>query len=209
MAPVPPTPPSSNGHRMTGAERRTAVIEAAIAEFSRVGYHGATIASIAALAQCSEPTIYKHFRDKRAMLLASLQHAEQVVEPQIDEIVAGDAPIRQWLEFVERPQYRTFLQLRMLCTTLPEDVEVVELLRAGTERLLTRFRSAIERGKREGFVTSDVDPDHVAWTWLGLCFAAVDAVMIDGEHQYREAMDVARRYLVRAIGYPPPALPSS
>lgn len=185
---------------MSGAERRTGIIEAAVGEFARVGYQGATIARIAAAAGCSEPNLYKHFSDKRELLVACLQHTEDEVEARLDEIVAGEDRVRAFLDYVDGSDaYREMHLLRMLCCTLPDDAELIDHLRGGTERLLNRFSAGIERGKAAGTVASDADADYVAWTWLAITLAACYATTIHGPGHYAKVMQVGRRMLVDAL----------
>ncbi|MEO6866443.1 MAG: TetR/AcrR family transcriptional regulator, partial [Gaiellales bacterium] len=71
----PPLTSGSNGRprRLTGDERRAGILAAARAEFARVGYHGTSTATIARAAGCSEPMLYKHFVNKRALFCEVLE----------------------------------------------------------------------------------------------------------------------------------------
>jgi AcrR family transcriptional regulator len=61
--------------RSTGEERREAVLEAAMTEFARHGYHEASTAAIAKRAGISQPYIYALFPDKQALFLACYRRA--------------------------------------------------------------------------------------------------------------------------------------
>jgi TetR/AcrR family transcriptional regulator, regulator of autoinduction and epiphytic fitness len=50
--------------------KRTAITDAALAEFMRRGYTGASVDTIAARASVSKPTIYSHFGTKERLFLA-------------------------------------------------------------------------------------------------------------------------------------------
>ncbi|MFC4907043.1 TetR/AcrR family transcriptional regulator [Actinomadura gamaensis] len=50
--------------------KRRAIEEAAVAEFVREGYAGASVDSIATRAKVSKPTVYKHFGNKERLFLA-------------------------------------------------------------------------------------------------------------------------------------------
>ena len=58
--------------RLTADERRARILSAARTEFARAGYHGASTASIARAAGCSEPMLYKHFVGKQALFVVNL-----------------------------------------------------------------------------------------------------------------------------------------
>lgn len=189
---------------MTGAERRTSIIKAAVSEFARVGYQGATIARIAAAAGCSEPNLYKYFTDKRELLVSCLRHTEEQVEAKLDEIVVGPDRVAAFLGYVDQSDaYREMLQLRMLCCTLPDDADLIEHLRGGTERLLQRFSAGIEGERADGNVSHDADAYHVAWSWLGISLAACYATALAGPDRYAEVMQVGRRMLIDALGSRP------
>ncbi len=53
--------------RLTGEERRTAIIEAVIPIFAREGFAGATTKQLAAAAGVSEALLYKHFPSKESL----------------------------------------------------------------------------------------------------------------------------------------------
>lgn len=188
---------------MSGPERREAILAAATAEFARSGYQGATIARIARAAGCSEPNLYKHFCDKRELLFSCLRQSEQRAEAELDSIIDGPDRFARFMEIVDTSSdYRQMLLLRMLCSTLPDDAELLEHLRGGTERLVGRFSAGIERGKEEGTVHPDVDPAFIAWTWLGLSLAACYGMVLEGDDRFREVMDVGKRTLLDAMIVP-------
>lgn len=186
--------------RMSGDERRDSILESATAEFARTGYQGATISRIATEAGCSEPNLYKHFSDKRTLLFDCLRRTEQRAEAELESIVGAPDRFARLTAIIDTSiDYRRMLQLRMLCCTLPEDAELIEHLRGGTDRLVQRFSAGIELGKAEGTVRPDVDATHVAWTWLGLSLAACNGAVLDGEDRFHEVMDVGKRMLIATL----------
>jgi AcrR family transcriptional regulator len=181
---------------MTALARHESIVEAAIEEFARNGFQGTTVAQVAASAGCSEPNLYKHFTDKRALLVASLERTESLVEGELDRAASTTDPLTTLFDLVYgSTAYRRMLLLRMLCTTMPDDADMLERLRGGTERLLDRFAVAIERRKALGLTPQDVDAEHVGWTWLGLSLAACHHMLVDGVEQFDEVMAVGERYL--------------
>jgi AcrR family transcriptional regulator len=61
--------------RLPAAERRLAIVEAAIRVFTEGSYRGTTTAEIARAAGVSEPILYRHFASKRDLYLAALDRA--------------------------------------------------------------------------------------------------------------------------------------
>lgn len=62
------------GRRRPG-ENRAALLQAAVYEFGRRGYHGASTASIAARADVPQPHVYVHFQTKGELFIAALTDA--------------------------------------------------------------------------------------------------------------------------------------
>ena len=51
--------------RLSGPERRAAVVETACRIFAKGSYHGSTTAQIARATGVTEPVLYRHFASKR------------------------------------------------------------------------------------------------------------------------------------------------
>jgi AcrR family transcriptional regulator len=119
--------------RQTAEVRREAVLEAAAAEFSRKGLHGASTDAIAKTAGISQPYLFRLFGTKKELYLAATrlrmeeiyQAFEQASRGKAGEealLAMGDA-YRQLIEDRER------LQLMLQCFAAAEDPEIREQLR--------------------------------------------------------------------------------
>lgn len=72
--------------RLTGEERRTQIIEAALQVFAQKGFSGSRIKEIAELADISETLIYQHFTTKEELYQVVIRSIfNHPVEPQIAE----------------------------------------------------------------------------------------------------------------------------
>ena len=63
---------SATRSRLPAAERRAAVVDAALRVFGAGTYSGATTAEIAREAGVTEPILYRHFGSKRDLYIACL-----------------------------------------------------------------------------------------------------------------------------------------
>ena len=63
--------------RRTAAERRESVLDAAIAEFARSGYHAASTTAIARRAGISQPYVYALYRNKQELFLAAYRRVAE------------------------------------------------------------------------------------------------------------------------------------
>lgn len=77
--------------RRRPGENRAALLEAAVVEFGRHGYHGASTASIASRAQIPQPHVYVHFSTKSALFLAALEHSYMASDGPADPSRSGSA----------------------------------------------------------------------------------------------------------------------
>jgi AcrR family transcriptional regulator len=116
--------------RLSADQRREELLEAAIVEFARRGFHATTTADIASAAGVSQPYIYALFPDKRALFLAchertterirdTLEQARQDAGPEADlEVELG----RAYNQMVEaRPEQILFqMQARAAAAADPE-----------------------------------------------------------------------------------------
>src|SRR5919108_5370536 len=69
------TPQARDGRssRMPAAERREAILEAAMIEFSRGGLHGTATEDIARRAGITQPYVFRLFGTKKALYLATIE----------------------------------------------------------------------------------------------------------------------------------------
>lgn len=172
--------------RLTSAQRRARILEAARAEFARVGFQGASTSRIAELAGCSEPMVYKHFAGKRDLFVSALRDSITTFQASFDSALdpTRSSDVRaQALAFVddqvEDLHFRQLMRLRMLAVSISEDDDVRLTLTTLDVATQARIASFVERGIEQGAFAPDTDPQQVAWTWLGLMLAAC----------YREALE--------------------
>lgn len=66
--------------RFTAAERRSQLIAAASARFCAVGFHGVSVADVAADVGLTAPAVYKHFRTKQALLVGAISSGLDMVQ---------------------------------------------------------------------------------------------------------------------------------
>jgi TetR/AcrR family transcriptional regulator, mexJK operon transcriptional repressor len=72
------------------AQKRRAILDAAREVFQKNGYPGASMDDVAALADVSKVTVYKHFSDKRSLFIAvftaAIQEAEENSRSLVDHL---------------------------------------------------------------------------------------------------------------------------
>src|SRR3954452_11152209 len=166
--------------RLTGDERRAAILQAARGAFARHGFHGAGTSEIAALAGCSEPMIYKHFPSKQALFAAVLEDATYELRERIHTVFESRPDNVDELDLmaglVERlcgdEVMLEVSRLRMLAVTLVDDPEIRAALDLSLSGMRQRVVRLIAEGQAEGRVRADVDNETVSWLWIGFVMAA-------------------------------------
>ena len=119
--------------RQTADERREAVLEAASAEFSRKGLHGASTDAIAKAAGISQPYLFRLFGTKKELYLATTRLKMEEVYQAFERAARGksgeDALLAMGDAYRELIEDRERLQLMLQCFAGCEDAEVREAVR--------------------------------------------------------------------------------
>lgn len=139
--------------RRTADERRVEVIQAAIAEFSKLGLHGGSTETIAAAAGISQPYVLRLFGTKKALYLASVEHVCLTISDtwqreltRFEQDHPG-APPSQKLEAIGQAYgglVRSVVELRLVLQAFAsaEDDDVRQLTHQQLDRLFTWVHEA-------------------------------------------------------------------
>ena len=131
--------------RQTADERREAVLEAASAEFSRKGLHGASTDVIAKAAGISQPYLFRLFGTKKDLYLATtarkMEETYQVFERASRGKTGQEALLAMGDAYRELLVDRERLQLMLQCFAGCEDPDV----REGVRKIWRDLVELIER----------------------------------------------------------------
>ena len=124
---------STTTTRQTADERREAVLEAASAEFSRKGLHGASTDAIAKAAGISQPYLFRLFGTKKELYLATtrlkMEETYQAFERAARGKTGEEALLAMGEAYTGLIEDRERLQLMLQCFAGCEDAEVRESVR--------------------------------------------------------------------------------
>jgi AcrR family transcriptional regulator len=162
--------------RLSGPERRQAVVETACRVFAKGSYHGSTTAQIARETGVTEPVLYRHFSSKRELYLACLDAVwarvrsvwEKALDREQDPALALSAIGRAYLE--ERGAGRVVL-IDLWIQALTEaahDPEIRRALRAQVREVHDFVAGVIRDSQAAGGVITTRDPDAEAWIFISL-----------------------------------------
>jgi AcrR family transcriptional regulator len=131
-------PKSRRTERMSGEERREAVLEAAIVEFATYGLHGASTENIAERVGISQPYVFRLFGTKKELFLAAANRVcDRVLETW--EAALEDEPEDRLLAmgraYVELMFRRDELLLLLQAFAASKDPDVLRMSRKRMEQL--------------------------------------------------------------------------
>ena len=84
--------PQAPRQRVPAAERRDALIEAAVHEFAQGGFHGTPVDRIARRVGVAQPYVFSLFASKRELFLAALERGFELVAETFSEAAAAFDP---------------------------------------------------------------------------------------------------------------------
>jgi AcrR family transcriptional regulator len=156
--------------RMPAAERRAAILDAALMVFAERSYAGATTAQIARQAGVSEPILYRHFASKRDLYTACLDEAWQRIRARIE----AEIEIRGAAEGWRAVGPATLREMKVVVPSLwmqaiteaGEDAELRSYVRRHMREAHDYFEDVLRRVQAEGGIAADRDPEVEAWIFV-------------------------------------------
>jgi AcrR family transcriptional regulator len=160
--------------RLPAAERRQAIVEAALRVFVGRSYSGTTTAEIAREAGVSEPILYRHFASKRELYLACLEvawgsfrsalEAKLAAFPERDAVIVVGQGSR---EFHASGAIKPVTLWIQALSEAGEDAQIQAFLREQLREVHDYIAAVVRRAQAAGGVPSDRDPDAEAWIFVG------------------------------------------
>jgi TetR/AcrR family transcriptional regulator, repressor of fatR-cypB operon len=148
-----PPPPSPRASRVPRADKREAILDAALDLFVERGFHGVAVPEIAELAGVGAGTIYRYFASKEALVNAIYQQYKTELTTRALRDFPVDQPARQmvhhlWTHMarfvVDNPRAYAFLELHHHASYLDEQSRAIE------QRILDLSRRFIEAAQARG-----------------------------------------------------------
>jgi AcrR family transcriptional regulator len=162
--------------RLSGPERRAAVVATACRVFAKSSYHGSTTAQIARETGVTEPVLYRHFASKRELYLACLDTVWQQVRVLWEQAIEREQDPANWLKAIGKAYLEARASARIVLVdlwiqALTEAADDLEIRRALRQQMreVHEFVAAVIRGAQErGGVLPGRDPDAEAWIFISL-----------------------------------------
>jgi AcrR family transcriptional regulator len=188
--------------RLTQADRRArsraALLEATARGISRVGYWHLVLEDVAAEAGYTRGALYHQFRDKDALVLATLDWVHDTWYAEVGSVFEEDLPAVQALVelarrhavYCRRDIARMMVALRVEFSG--RDHPLGDVVRARTRELLKDVRRLIVAGRREG----RIPPGPPATVLASALMSAVEGVVIALAGRIGDDEELAQRVAV-------------
>lgn len=155
-APAPATPAPGRPKDM---EKRTAVLEAAMALFPARGYDGVSMDAIAQAAGVSKLTVYSHFADKEALFAAAVTECCAQLLPHRLFVPDPGLPVSEALFQIARPfvdlmmDERAVSLHRVMISQAGQDRRLTEIFfNAGPRAILLEMESFLQEAGQSGYL---------------------------------------------------------
>jgi AcrR family transcriptional regulator len=160
MATTPATEQKSPRQRIPAAERRAALIDAAVHEFAHGGLYGTPVDRIARKVGVAQPYVFSLFGSKRELFLAAVERGFELVADTFTKAAAEfdpatappDADLRTamghaYLEMLESD--RDYLMLQLQAYAACDDEEIRDRVRAAYAGLVAHVESLWQTSPEE------------------------------------------------------------
>ena len=162
--------------RLSGPERKAAVVETACRVFAKSSYHRSTTAQIARETGVTEPVLYRHFASKRELYIACLDSVWQQVRVLWEQAIEREQDSANWLKAIGEAYLEARAAARIVLVDLwiqalteaADDPEIRRALRAQLREVHGFVADVIRRAQAAGGIVADRDADAEAWIFISL-----------------------------------------
>ena len=203
-------PATGKRRQQQKAETRALILDAARTLFEERGFDGTTMRALAADAGVGLGTIFSHFPDKAALLMATLLDDLARTDQHIVETLPEDAPIRDQIMHMAATGIRYWCRRPELTATLLREMWFVtgpwaERRREETARFIDFVSQLLEGARQRGELRTGVDLRHSAEAmysfYLGSLLRAVGDNRLDADTLLRDIAAFTDQ-LLTGIGEP-------
>lgn len=198
----PRKPRKPRGEYAKSRETRTAILDAALEVFAQSGYRAGSLREVAERVGMSEAGLLHHFRSKSALLLALLDHRDDLSRSRVDfEIPDGVEALRSLAELARDNAAQPGI-VELYCTLSAEATSPTHPAHA---YFVNRYRfvrdsvtGAFERAAAAGRLVDGVDPRRAAVATIAMMDGLQVQWLLDpGSTDMAEAMHETFRSLIR------------
>ena len=162
--------------RLSGPQRKAAVVETACRVFSKRSYHGSTTAEIARETGVTEPVLYRHFASKRELYLACLDAVWDQVRALWEKALEAEEDPANWVKAIGKAYLEARAAAKIVLVDLwiqalteaADDPEIRRALREQVREVHAYVADLIRRAQEAGGILPERDPGAEAWIFISL-----------------------------------------
>lgn len=184
---------------------RARILDAALAAFSRKGYHDTRLDDIVDESETSKGAIYFHFANKERLFLALVDQFADLLERRVLEAIETKAQGMARVQVALETVLDTFGRYRR-----PAKILLVQAVGLGNvfenkrAEVTDRFARLIETYLQEAIALGDITPvdtEVVAHAWMGAIYGLVIRWVTTGEPEPQRIVRTLVPLLLRSVGY--------
>jgi AcrR family transcriptional regulator len=200
--------------RLTAAQRRKSILDAATEVFAAAGYRGAKVSDVAARVGVSEPVIFQNFGSKAALYAAVLDRVASDVRAELQALIEQHGSAPGLLAHVLNPPPNSPTHgpgsHRVLfadAATLAAEPDLAEPARRAARAIAEHLADLLRRGQADGDIRADTNPEAAAWLLLSVLSTRPlrAAAMPDPDRLEADVAALALQALTPPAPAPPPA----
>ena len=154
------------------ADKREAILRAAIKVFAQSGYFNAKVADVAKVAGVADGTVYLYFKSKEEILRSIFDLGIETLIAEARELIAGVTDPRERLRRIARLHLERLGDDRDLAIVFQVELRgstkfMEEFSAAGLAEYLGLIRETFEEGQRAGVFRRELNPKVVAKVFFG------------------------------------------
>ncbi|MDQ3908016.1 MAG: TetR family transcriptional regulator [Acidobacteriota bacterium] len=158
--------------RAAVADKREAILRAAIKVFAESGYFNAKVADVARVAGVADGTVYLYFKSKEEILRSIFDRGIEVLIAEARELIEGVTDPRERLRRIARLHLERLGADRDLAIVFQVELRgstkfMEEFSAAGLAEYLGLIRETFEEGQRAGVFRAEPNPKIVAKVIFG------------------------------------------
>jgi AcrR family transcriptional regulator len=161
--------------RLTAAQRRESILEAATEVFAEVGYRAGKVSDVAGRVGVTEPVIFQNFGSKAALFAAVLDRVASDLHAELHALPGHDGPATGLLAHMLSPSQAgkphgagPHRVLFADAASLLADPGAGEAASRVAGVIAGHLASLVRRGQADGDIRGDTDPDAAAWLLLSV-----------------------------------------
>ncbi len=169
------------------------ILEAAARIFSEKGFHATSMQDIAEAVNLQKASIYHHFASKQEILLEILDHALDLINGRLEQVLSQPLPPDEKLRQAMITYFQTIAEYQSLSAVLllelrSLDPELKARQATRREKFERTWRDLIIEGRQQG-IFNDVDPSLTGRAILGVMNWTVTWYRRDGPRSAKEIAD--------------------